>query len=119
MFLSIRSLKKETLTTKLESIEKQLKDLKADRRESERDTKFAETLANLKKLFPGVHGRMSELCKPREKKYYPAVSIVMAANFDAVVVDDEKVAKDCIEVRHGHPLTAHVLYMSAVQKRLY
>lgn len=31
----------------------------------------------------------------------------MANNFDAVVVDDEKIAKDCIEVSHRRTSTSH------------
>lgn len=85
------------LQSKLDDVERKLKDLKADKRESERDIKLAENVASLKRLFPGVHGQVSQICKPRDKKYNTAISIVMGRFFEAVVVDVEKTGKDCIE----------------------
>jgi len=46
----------------------------------------------------GVHGRVVTLCKPTARKYDTAVMTVLGRNIDAVVVDQEKVAIDCIEV---------------------
>ena len=40
-----------------------------------------------------------DLCKPTQRKYEMAVSVVLGRNIDAVVVDEEKTAIDCIEVR--------------------
>ena len=37
-----------------------LADAKADRKESERDRKIHEAIANLKRLFPGVHSCLSK-----------------------------------------------------------
>ena len=39
-----------------------------------------------------------DLCKPTQRKYELAVSTVLGRNIDAVVVDEEKTAIDCIEV---------------------
>ncbi|WVN85323.1 uncharacterized protein L203_100468 [Cryptococcus depauperatus CBS 7841] len=68
-----------------------------DKRESEREIKLKEALAGLKRVFPGVHGRMVDLCKPVTRKYDTAVMTVLGRNIDAVVVEHEKVAIDCIE----------------------
>lgn len=46
----------------------------------------------------GVRGRVIDLCKPTQRKYETAVSVVLGRNIDAVVVDEEKTAVDCIEV---------------------
>ena len=46
----------------------------------------------------GVRGRLVDLCKPTQRKYETAVSVVLGRNIDAVVVDEEKTAIDCIEV---------------------
>lgn len=46
----------------------------------------------------GVRGRVVDLCKPTQRKYETAVSVVLGRNIDAVVVDSEKTAIDCIEV---------------------
>ncbi|KAL4079656.1 RecF/RecN/SMC [Scleroderma citrinum] len=68
-----------------------------DRTESEREAKLKETLANLQRIFPGVRGRVVDLCKPTQRKYETAVSVVLGRNIDAVVVDEEKTAIECIE----------------------
>lgn len=47
----------------------------------------------------GVRGRVVDLCKPTQRKYETAVATVLGRNIDAVVVDEEKTAIDCIEVR--------------------
>jgi len=47
----------------------------------------------------GVRGRMVDLCKPTAKKYEIAISVVLGRNIDAIVVDEERTAIDCIEVR--------------------
>ncbi|KAJ7098698.1 condensin complex subunit SMC1 [Mycena belliarum] len=68
-----------------------------DKHESEREIKLKETLASLQRLFSGVRGRVVDLCKPSQRKYETAVSVVLGWNIDAIVVDTEKIAIDCIE----------------------
>ncbi|KAG6329522.1 hypothetical protein ID866_9567, partial [Astraeus odoratus] len=68
-----------------------------DRTESEREAKLKETLASLQRIFPGVRGRVVDLCKPTQRKYETAVSVILGRNIDAVVVDEEKTAIECIE----------------------
>ncbi|WWC89989.1 uncharacterized protein L201_004919 [Kwoniella dendrophila CBS 6074] len=68
-----------------------------DKRETEREAKLKETIASLKRVFPGVHGRIVDLCRPVASKYDTAVTTVLGRNLDAVVVEHEKVAIDCIE----------------------
>ncbi|KAF8802737.1 condensin complex subunit SMC1 [Phlegmacium glaucopus] len=82
---------------KLQNIYHQLLQAGVDRHESERETKLKETLASLQGIFPGVRGRIVDLCKPIQRKYETAVSVVLGRNIDAIVVDEEKTAIDCIE----------------------
>lgn len=49
--------------------------------------------------YPGVRGRLVDLCKPTQRKYETAISVILGRNIDAVVVDEERTAIDCIEVR--------------------
>ncbi|KAK5016555.1 Structural maintenance of chromosomes protein 1, partial [Cryomyces antarcticus] len=79
----------ETLTSLLEADN--------GRRQSEKEVRAREAVAAMKRLFPGVRGRIHELCKPKQKKYDTAVSTVLGRHFDAIVVDTEKTAKDCIQ----------------------
>ncbi|KAA8908954.1 RecF/RecN/SMC [Sphaerosporella brunnea] len=89
--------KHEELEGKLKECLGKLLEADDGRRQSEREIKVKETINTLKRIFPGVKGRISELCKPKLKKFSEAVSTVLGRHFDAVVVDNEKTAKDCIE----------------------
>ncbi|KAF8869575.1 cohesin complex subunit psm1 [Gymnopilus junonius] len=82
---------------KLQNIYQQLLQAGVDRHESEKEAKFKETLASLQRLFPGVRGRIIDLCKPSARKYTTAISVILGRNADAIVVDEEKTAIDCIE----------------------
>lgn len=94
----LRNAQKHTeLDEKLQDCLNKLLEADDGRRESEREIRMKETVYALKRIFPGVKGRISDLCKPKMKKYREAVSIVLGRNFDAVCVDTEKTAKDCIE----------------------
>ncbi|KAG6902949.1 hypothetical protein C0995_009341 [Termitomyces sp. Mi166 len=82
---------------KLQGVYQQLLQAGVDRNESEREIRLKETLANLQRIFPGVRGRVVDLCKPIARKYETAMSVVLGRNIDAIVVDEEKTAIDCIE----------------------
>jgi structural maintenance of chromosome 1 len=69
-----------------------------DRHESEKEAKLKETMSNLQRMFPGVRGRLVDLCKPIQRKHETAVGVILGRNIDAIVVDEEKTAIDCIEV---------------------
>ena len=81
---------------RLTEVTSQLRSSKAEHRESERERKSTEAIEVLARLFPGVHGRMTDICKPTQRKYHGAVTIAMGKNMDAVIVDEEKVAIECI-----------------------
>lgn len=85
------------LEEKLQDILKKLIDADDGRKQNEKEVRMKETISTLKRIFPGVKGRVSDLCKPKQKKYAEAVSTVLGRHFDAIVVDNEKTAKDCIQ----------------------
>ncbi|CDZ96284.1 cohesin complex subunit psm1 [Phaffia rhodozyma] len=68
----------------------------ADKKASEKEIRLKESIATLKRIFPGVHGRVVDLCKPTATKYNTAVGVVLGRNNDSVVVDHEKTAIECI-----------------------
>lgn len=86
------------LKKRLTETEDQLRELKADRYENERDARLSQAVETLKRLFQGVHGRMTDLCRPTQKKYNLAVTVAMGKFMDAVVVEDENTGKECIKV---------------------
>ncbi|KAJ8749142.1 hypothetical protein K2173_013749 [Erythroxylum novogranatense] len=89
--------KHENLKSKIGEIENQLRELKADRYENERDARLSQAVEALKRLFQGVHGRITDLCRPTQKKYNLAVTVAMGRFMDAVVVEDENTGKECIK----------------------
>lgn len=52
-----------------------------------------------------MHGRLIDLCAPSQRKYEAALAIVLGKNLEAIVVDHERIAIECIrymrEQRHG------------------
>ncbi|KZT07028.1 cohesin complex subunit psm1 [Laetiporus sulphureus 93-53] len=85
------------INEKLVDVHNKLLQAGVDQKETEREAKMKETLASLQRIFPGVRGRVIDLCKPTQRKYETAVSVVLGRNIDAIVVDEEKTAIDCIE----------------------
>ncbi|KAH9061732.1 cohesin complex subunit psm1 [Lactarius deliciosus] len=71
----------------LSKVKQQLED-----RQSERNR-----INRLEAELNGVRGRLVDLCKPTQRKYETAISVVLGRNIDAVVVDEERTAIDCIE----------------------
>ncbi|KAL9113447.1 MAG: hypothetical protein Q9227_002488 [Pyrenula ochraceoflavens] len=91
------SQKRTETEEKLQEVLKKLVEADDGRKQSEKEARMKETISTMKRIFPGVKGRVSELCKPKQKKYGEAVSTVLGRHFDAVVVDTEKTAKECIQ----------------------
>ncbi|KAH6810022.1 Structural maintenance of chromosomes family protein [Perilla frutescens var. frutescens] len=89
--------KHDMLKSKINDVDMQLRELKADRHENDRDARMSEAVETLKRLFPGVHGRMTDLCRPKQKKFNLAVTVAMGRFMDAVVVEDEHTGKECIK----------------------
>ncbi|KAI1278821.1 Structural maintenance of chromosomes protein 1A [Halotydeus destructor] len=85
------------LNEDLEKIIRELGDAKGDRHEDDRRRKKAEVVDHLKKLYPGVHDRMLNLCKPIHKRYNIAITRVMGKSMEAIVVDTEKTGRLCIQ----------------------
>ncbi|PGH18148.1 hypothetical protein AJ80_04535 [Polytolypa hystricis UAMH7299] len=85
------------LEEKLQVTLKKLLEADNGRKQNEKELRMKEMISTLKRIFPGVKGRISDLCKPKQKKYGDAVSTVLGRHFDAIVVDNEKTAKECIQ----------------------
>ena len=85
-----RELKKTELNEKLQKALNRLQQINYDLRESEREKRQRETLATLKRVFPLVHGRVSDLCKPTQKRYTLAVETILGRHLNSIVVETEK-----------------------------
>jgi structural maintenance of chromosome 1 len=93
---------KTELEEKLQEVLRKLVEADDGRRASQKEIHMKETVAMLKRTYPGVKGRVHELCRPKQKKFEEAVSTVLGRHFDALVVDTEATAKQCIEYLRDH-----------------
>lgn len=93
-------------TNQIEKIVEQLGDAKVDKHEESRRRKKAEIVEHFKKLYPGVHGRMVDMCQPIHKRYNIAITKVLGKNMEAIVVDTEKTARSCIQYLKDQMLEA-------------
>ncbi|KAG8744803.1 Structural maintenance of chromosomes protein 1, partial [Ceratobasidium sp. 428] len=85
------------INEKLHDVHTKLMQAGVDQQESAKDARLKDTLEKLQRVFPGVRGRVVDLCKPSQRKYEVAVATVLGRNIDSIVVDHEKTAIDCIE----------------------
>lgn len=75
----------------------QLREAKDDKRKGKEDEKFAAALEALKRHYPGVQGRLVDLCKPTQRRYNMAVTVAAGKNMDAIVVDTKATGFECIQ----------------------
>jgi structural maintenance of chromosome 1 len=90
----------QTLTEKEQKMQELLKVLgeaDAGRRQNDKEQRTKETIVALKRLYPGVRGRVGDLCKPKQKKFDEAVITALGRDFDSVIVDSEKTGTECVQ----------------------
>ncbi len=64
----------------------------------------------MKKKFQGVYGRLIDHCEPVHRKYQLAITKVMGKSMDAIVVDSEKTARECIQFMKEQHLPSETFY---------
>lgn len=98
------------LNEKLQNVLNKLMEASVTQQESEKESKFNESVKMLKQIYPNVHGKLSDLCRPNQRKYDTAIATVLGRNMDAIVVEDEQTASECIQyMREQHVGTATFL----------
>jgi structural maintenance of chromosome 1 len=89
-------IRREAIDAEIEKIDATMRDAKHDRRRNKEEEKFVQAIDSLKRNFPGVHGRLSDLCRPTQRKYNMAVTVAAGKDMDAIVVDTKEIGFDCI-----------------------
>lgn len=89
--------KAKELEEKLQQAGSKLTEGRSQQRESQKEARQRETVAQMKRIFPGVKGMVHQLVRPKQKKFETALPIVLGRWWDAVVTDSEKTAKECID----------------------
>ncbi|KAI9247840.1 hypothetical protein BY458DRAFT_446081 [Sporodiniella umbellata] len=84
------------LNEKLQKVLSQLLDANLTLQDNENDSKFNDSLATMKQIYPNVYGKLSDLCRPSQRKYDNAIATVFGKNMEAIVVEDETTAIECI-----------------------
>jgi len=57
----------------------------------------SKTLNDLREKFPGVKGRLVDLCKPSSRKYELAITVALGRHMEAIVVDKQASGFDCVK----------------------
>ncbi|XP_065335531.1 structural maintenance of chromosomes protein 1A-like isoform X2 [Cloeon dipterum] len=81
----------------LENVAEQLDEAHVDKHEEARRKKKQEIVENFKRLYPGVFDRMINMCQPIHKRYNMCVTKVLGKFMEAIVVDTENTARQCIQ----------------------
>jgi structural maintenance of chromosome 1 len=85
------------LEEKIAKVVRDLADANDGRRQNAKEAATKDMVIQLKRHFPGVRGRIGELCKPKQKKFDEAVITALGRDFDSVVVDTEKTGQECVQ----------------------
>ncbi|KAI9911859.1 hypothetical protein PsorP6_009676 [Peronosclerospora sorghi] len=73
-------------TEQLTRVRNKLRGLKDDKHQSQADARRAEMLETMKRLYPGVCGRLVDRCKSIQRKYNMAVIVKTGKHMNAIVV---------------------------------
>ena len=93
---------KEKIDAELEQINKNLREAKDSRRKGKDEERLQQAIASLKRHFPGVQGRLVDLCRPTQRRFNLAVTVAAGKDMDAIVVDTKTTAFECIRYLREH-----------------
>ncbi|KAK7963850.1 hypothetical protein PG988_010824 [Apiospora saccharicola] len=82
---------------------KKIDEANAGIRQSNKEARMKEMVTELKRMYPGVKGRVGDLCKPKQKKYDEAVITALGMHFDSVIVDTTETVRTINPAVKGHP----------------
>ncbi|KAL5599017.1 hypothetical protein BROUX41_003665 [Berkeleyomyces rouxiae] len=94
--------KRTELEEKIETLSAKFREADDGRRQNDREARMKEMIISLKRIYPGVKGRIGSLCKPKQKKFDEAVIVALGRDFDSVVVDTEKTGISCVQYLKEH-----------------
>ncbi|CAF1161690.1 unnamed protein product [Adineta steineri] len=89
------------LEEELNQVNNEIGEARSDRNETTRAQRRAELIENLKQ-FPGVYGRLIDLCEPTHKRFQMAITKVLGRNMDSIVVERETTVQSCLRYMKEH-----------------
>lgn len=108
--------RRQELDAQIEQIDSKLRDVRDDNRKSRDEERLLQAIESLKRHFPGVFGRLVDLCRPTQRKYNLAVTVAAGKDMDAIVVDTKATGLECIRyLREQRVGTATFLPLDTLQ----
>ncbi|CAE7425338.1 Smc1a, partial [Symbiodinium sp. KB8] len=98
--------RQEALASELGEVQAALHEARDVRRSSNEEKAAATALADMKRLYPGVRGRLVDLVAPAQGRFATAVDVALGRLGDAIVVDTGDVAAECIQYLRSHQVRA-------------
>ncbi|OAG10318.1 putative cohesin complex subunit [Paraphaeosphaeria sporulosa] len=88
----------DELNQELTKVLRELGSAEMGRHETNRERAMREHVSKMKRTFgASVYGRYKDLIKPKQKKYETAIGTLLGWHMDAVLVDTDKTARDCVQ----------------------
>ncbi|KAJ4357306.1 Structural maintenance of chromosomes protein 1 [Didymosphaeria variabile] len=88
----------DELNQELRKVLSKLQSAEMDRHETNRERALREHVSKMKRTFgSSVYGRYKDLIKPKQRKYDAAIGTLLGWHMDAVLVDTDKTARDCVQ----------------------
>lgn len=88
--------RQEEIGKELERVQSELANYSALKQKSDSEKRAENAIDDMKRLILGVRGRVSDLVEPTNKKFGLAVSIALGKYNDAIVVNTESAAVECV-----------------------
>jgi len=89
--------RREELDKEIEKVSIALRDVRDDHRKGKDEDRLLQAIASLKRHFPGVQGRLVDLCRPTQRRFNLAVTVAGGKDMDAIVVDTKQTGFDCLK----------------------
>jgi structural maintenance of chromosome 1 len=87
---------KEQLQDERSQLSGVVQDMTATERQLQREREDAKVCAGLMEAMPGVHGRVTDLCRPTQKRLHVAVNVAIGKFVDGIIVDTSDTARACV-----------------------
>jgi len=89
--------KMKDINVELDQVRTRIQQMRGDQFENKKQQKAKEDLEQLKRMFPGVKGRVADLMKPIAKKFNLAITVALGKNYEAIVCDSSETAFKCVK----------------------
>jgi structural maintenance of chromosome 1 len=94
--------RRDEIDKELESINSALLQMRDARRKNKDEERLLAAISSLKQNYPGVMGRLVDLCRPTQRRFNLAVTVAGGKDMDAIVVDTKQTGFECIKYLRDH-----------------